>query len=192
MRSVQGMFGCFIEMVSTRGVTSIQDQAELLYILDPIWKPPPQPTPVMIATPVTILGTPVTQTQQAPQQPTVPLTTGTPVLPGPPLPALLPPGAPVGPAPGVPPAPASSLGPAHLGPTVFKPWMEAQFDGSSEIVSYFLVVVDEFLRCWRHQFVNEEECIKYISSHFDGNATQWYVYLYRMGAPELTSLPLFM
>lgn len=70
------------EMVLARGVTSTQDQAEL-YILDPTWKPPPQPTPVMTATLVTTLGTLVTQAQQDLQQLTVPVTTGTPILPGP-------------------------------------------------------------------------------------------------------------
>lgn len=75
---------------------------------------------------------------------------------------------------------------------VFKPKMDTCFDGSLEAVRYFLVAVDQFLRRWGYQFANYEEVIEYNSVHFNGKGTQWNMDLYRMGAEELISLPLFV
>lgn len=82
--------------------------------------------------------------------------------------------------------------PGQPTPTVFKPQLDAHFDGMSGNMSYFLVAMNQFL--WRlgHQFVDDEECIKYISGCFDGREAQWYVDLYELGALELRSLPLFV
>lgn len=75
---------------------------------------------------------------------------------------------------------------------VFKPEMEACFNGSSSAVAYFLVAVEQFLRRWGNQFQNEGEIMEYISGCFVRKATQWYMDLYRLGAPELLPLPLFL
>lgn len=173
VRSVQGTFGHFIEMVSKGGAASTQGQAELMYVLDHKWKPPPPPDyPSDNCDPGnnprgTGSSTPVgSAAADSSSEHGSSHSAGT-ATPGP--------GVPVGPVLRVPLGLVPLLVPAQLGPMVFKPRIEAWFDGSSVSVSYFLVAEDQFLRHWRHQFVNKEECIEYISGCFSGNATQWYV-----------------
>lgn len=76
-------------------------------------------------------------------------------------------------------------------PRVFKPEMEARFDGSPSKVSYFLVATESFFNQWGHQFRCQAEAIEFVADCLEGQAANWYMDLYHLNAPELQSIDLF-